>query len=116
MQKLGWNDQWEDNYGAQVFPTFEDLSYHFRMCEEGGFEHLNVPVWLTYEPDPAESGLQEPVLVIGVLLTRHGSPVQWIGPATPEQVRDIQSRMLRVWAGRADAMFDRYNSRYANVS
>lgn len=49
-----------------------------------------------------------PTVSIGVILTRHGICMIWRSPATPEQYREIQLRILSVWAGRADAGFGRF--------
>lgn len=113
MNSIGWHEQWEDEYSAQVYATFEELGRQFEMCEHELYSSMNVPVWLSYDEDGEDQGWGEPVLTVGVMLTRKGRTVQWIAPATPEQAQDIRTRMLRVWAGRADAMFDRYNARYS---
>ncbi|MBI2767709.1 MAG: hypothetical protein HYX53_17565 [Chloroflexi bacterium] len=45
---------------------------------------------------------------IGLMLTRHGVCLLWRSPATPDEFRELQVRMLGIWADRADAQFARW--------
>lgn len=114
MKHVGEHKQWEDDYGATVFATFARLSEAFTIAEDENYAHLNVPVWLNYIDDDDEQ-YGEPALEIGMLMPRHGRVWQYVGPATPEQVREIEERVLRVWMGRAEARFDRWNAKFKKV-
>lgn len=104
----GWHSHYENSYSATVFDSFEGLSSVFVEFCEGDIGYLNVPVWVDFDGEGR--------LAVGIMFPCHGDTTQWIAPATPDQVRDIQSRMLRVWAGRAEAHFDRYNAKYAPIN
>ena len=95
--------RYEDGYDAEIHPTFESLSAQFEEYAEGPFAAYNVPVWIEYDRETAN-----PAVNIGVMLTRHGVCMIWRSPATPEQFREVQLRVLGVWAGRADAAFGRF--------
>ncbi len=95
--------RYEDGYDAEIHPTFQSLSDQFAEYAEGTFAAYNVPVWLEYDEEP-----RLPIVSIGVVLTRHGICMLWRSPATPEQVHELQVRMLRVWAHRADTGFGRF--------
>jgi hypothetical protein len=95
--------RYEDGYDAEIHPTFQALSDQFAEYAEGPFAAYNVPVWLDYDEDAAA-----PAVSIGVMLTRHGLCMLWRSPATPEQVHELQVRMLGVWANRADTGFGRF--------
>lgn len=103
-----WVRGYEDNYDAEEFNSFEELSATFAAFAES--EHLgdiNVPCWITFDSWEEE----EPsggTLSIGVFGTRKGRTWQWVSPATPEQVQEIRQRMMRIWAGRAEAGFERH--------
>ena len=95
--------RYEDGYDAEIHPSFESLSEQFAEYAEGQFAAYNVPIWVEYDQET-----EVPAVHIGVMLTRHGICMIWRSPATPEQFREIQVRMLTVWAGRADAGFGRF--------
>jgi hypothetical protein len=95
--------RYEDGYDAEIHPTFESLSHQFAAYAEGRFAAYNVPVWIEYDQDA-----RVPAVDIGLILTRHGICMIWRSPATPEQFRELQVRMLRVWANRADTGFGRF--------
>jgi len=95
--------RYEDGYDAEIHPTYESLSAQFAEYSEGRFAAYNVPIWIEYEHE-----VDFPALAVGVVLTRHGICMVWRSPATLEQFRDIQARMLRVWATRADSGFGRF--------
>ena len=95
--------RYEDGYDAEIHPTFESLSRQFAQYAEGRFAAYNVPVWIEYDRET-----EVPAVSIWVILTRHGICMVWRSPATPEQFREVQVRMLSVWAGRADAGFGRF--------
>lgn len=95
--------RYEDGYDAEIHPTFESLSEQFAEYAEGQFAAYNVPVWIEYDQETAD-----PSVSIGLMLTRHGICMVWRAPATPEQFRELQIRMLSVWADRADAQFGRF--------
>jgi hypothetical protein len=95
--------RYEDGYDAEIHPSFQSLSDQFAECAEGPFAAYNVPVWIDYDEE-----IRIPSVSIGVVLTRHGICMVWRSPATPEQFRELQIRMLRVWANRADAGFGRF--------
>ena len=103
--------RYEDGYDAEIHPSFESLSEQFAEYAEGQFAAYNVPVWLEYEPE-----IEVPAVSIGVMLTRHGICMVWRSPATSEQFREVQVRMLRVWAGRADTGFGRFLLRMENTA
>lgn len=95
--------RYEDGYDAEIHPTFESLSEQFAEYAEGRFAAYNVPIWIEYdEENPI------PAVSIGVVLTRHGLCILWRSPATPEQFRSVQVRMLNIWANRADTGFGRF--------
>ena len=95
--------RYEDGYDAEIHPTFESLSKQFAEYAEGQFAAYNVPVWIEYDQET-----KVPFVSIGLMLTRHGICMLWRSPASPEQFRDLQVRMLRIWADRADAQFGRF--------
>lgn len=95
--------RYEDGYDAEIHPTFESLSEQFAEYAESQFAAYNVPVWIEYEQETAD-----PFVSIGLMLTRHGICMLWRAPATPEQFRELQIRMLTIWAHRADAQFGRF--------
>jgi hypothetical protein len=92
---------------GQGDPSFESLSEQFAEYAEGQFAAYNVPVWIEYDQEAKVSAVS-----IGVVLTRHGICMLWRSPATPEQFRELQIRMLSVWAERADVGFGRFLFRY----
>ena len=95
--------RYEDGYDAEIYQTFESLSAQFSEYSEGRFAAYNVPIWAEYEHQEDVS-----TVAIGVVLTRHGIRMIWRSPATTEQFQDIQARILRVWAARADTGFGRF--------
>ena len=95
--------RYEDGYDAEIHPTFASLSRQFSEYAEGPFAAYNVPVWLDYD-DQAEVA----TVSIGLMLTRHGLCMLWRAPATPEEFRGLQVRMLGIWADRADLQFGRW--------
>ena len=95
--------RYEDGYDAAILPTFESLSEQFEEYAEGPFAAYNVPVWIEYDEEA-----EIPAVSIGVMLTRHGVCTIWRSPATPEQLREVQIRVMGVWANRADAAFGRF--------
>jgi hypothetical protein len=95
--------RYEDGYDAEIHPSFKSLSDQFAEYAEGRFAAYNVPVWLDYDEET-----DVPRVSVGVMLTRHGLCMLWRSPATPEQVHELQVRMLRVWANRADTGFGRF--------
>ncbi len=95
--------RYEDGYDAEIHPSFESLSKQFAEYAEGQFAAYNVPVWIEYDQEA-----KVPFVSIGLMLTRHGICMLWRSPATPEQVRELQVRMLGIWAGRADVQFGRF--------
>jgi len=99
--------RYEDGYDAEIHPSFASLSEQFAEYAEGRFAAYNVPVWLEYDEET-----RVPAVSIGVILTRHGICMLWRSPATPEQFRELQVRMLRVWAERADVGFGRFLVRF----
>ncbi len=99
--------RYEDGYDAEIHPSFESLSGQFEEYAEGRFAAYNVPVWIEYDRET-----RAPAVSIGVVLTRHGICMVWRSPATPEQFRELQVRMLRVWAERADTGFGRFLFRF----
>ena len=98
--------RYEDGYDAEIHPNFESLSEQFAEYAEGQFAAYNVPVWVEYDQE-----IEVPAVNIGLILTRHGICMIWRSPATREQFREVQARMLNVWAGRADAEFGRFQLR-----
>lgn len=102
--------RYEDGYDAEIHPSFESLSDQFAEYAEGPLAAYNVPIWLEYDEEA-----EEPAVSIGVILTRHGVCMIWRSPATPEQYREVQLRMLSIWAGRADAGFGRFLLRMPEV-
>ena len=95
--------RYEDGYDAELHPSFESLSEHFAEYAEGQFAAYNVPVWMEYDHEA-----EIPSVSIGLMLTRHGICMLWRAPATPDEFRQLQIRMLGVWADRADAQFGRF--------
>jgi hypothetical protein len=95
--------RYEDGYDAEIHPNFESLSHQFREYAEGRYAAYNVPVWIDYDQER-----KVPAVSIGVMLTRHGICMLWRSPATPDQFRELQVRMLAVWADRADVQFGRF--------
>ena len=98
-----WFYRYEDGYDAEIHPNFESLSTQFAEYAEGQFAAYNVPVWIEYEQETTA-----PFVSIGLMLTRHGICMLWRSPATPEQFRELQIRMLSIWADRADVQFGRF--------
>ena len=103
--------RYEDGYDAEIHPSFESLSEQFAEYAEGRFAAYNVPVWIEYDQEA-----KVPFVSIGLMLTRHGICMMWRSPATPEQVRELQVRMLSIWADRADVQFGRFLFRYGRGS
>ena len=99
--------RYEDGYDAEIHPSFESLSEQFAEYAEGRFAAYNVPVWIEYDQE-----IRVPAVSIGVVLTRHGICMLWRSPATPEQFRELQIRVLSIWAERADVGFGRFLFRY----
>ena len=99
--------RYEDGYDAEIHRSFESLSEQFAEYAEGRFAAYNVPIWIEYDQE-----IRVPAVSIGVVLTRHGICMLWRSPATPEQFRELQIRMLSVWATRADVCFGRFLFRY----
>ncbi len=95
--------RYEDGYDAEIHPSFESLSKQFAEYAEGQFAAYNVPVWIEYDQEA-----KVPSVSIGLMLTRHGICMMWRSPATPEQFRELQIRMLGIWADRADVQFGRF--------
>ena len=95
--------RYEDGYDAEIHPSFESLSKQFAEYAEGQFAAYNVPVWIEYDQEG-----KVPSVSIGLMLTRHGICMMWRSPATPEQCRELQIRMLSIWADRADVQFGRF--------
>ncbi|MCA9852256.1 MAG: hypothetical protein KC482_01425 [Dehalococcoidia bacterium] len=95
--------RYEDGYDAEIHPNFESLSEHFARYAEGPFRAYNVPVWIEYDKEQPLAAVS-----VGVILTRHGICMIWRAPASPAQYHELQTRMLSVWAGRADAGFGRF--------
>lgn len=100
MTTLG---HYEDAYTGTEFPTAIDLIDHVNhLCTDELYGPWNVPVWITDD----ENGLH-----VGIMLTRHGYCCQWYvtpGNYTPESVRELESIMLNIWAGRAEHRFARH--------
>lgn len=99
-------ENYEDNYSAATNENFETLRQVFLdvAAAESPYAHLNIPIWI----DTGESDEDEAVVMVGVLQPRHGVVVQWVAPATEEQVQELRVLMLRVWAARADTGFPRW--------
>lgn len=95
--------RYEDGYDAEIHPTFASLSEQFHEYAEGPFAAYNVPVWIEYDSDADLS-----TVTVGLILTRHGICMMWRSPATAEEYRQLQARMLVVWATRADTGFGRF--------
>ena len=95
--------RYEDGYDAEIHSSFESLSKQFAEYAEGQFAAYNVPVWIEYDQEA-----KVPSVSIGLMLTRHGICMLWRSPATPEQFRELQVRMLGIWADRADVQFGRF--------
>jgi len=95
--------RYEDGYDAEIHASFASLSRQFSEYAEGPFAAYNVPVWIEYDSDA-----ENPNVSVGLILTRHGLCMIWRSPATPEEFRELQVRMLGIWAGRADAGFGRF--------
>lgn len=95
--------RYEDGYDAEIHPNFESLSEDFAEYAEGTFAAYNVPIWIEYDEES-----EAPAVDVGVLLTRHGLCMIWRSPATPEQFQELQLRILRIWANRADTGFGRF--------
>lgn len=92
----------EDNYDGYEFETFDALMQDFNtLCHDDLYGAWNVPVWIDYEEDSDR-------VILGLLLTRHGRAVQWLAPATTEEIALLQTEVLRVWAGRAEHRFARH--------
>ncbi len=102
-------DHYEDNYGATIYDTFEELMDEVNEYWIGLYASLNWPIWVEYETDEEDDN--SPVITIGVFMPRHGYCAQRVAPATPEQAQEIRAIVMRVWANRADAGFRRYTSR-----
>lgn len=83
--------RYEDRYDGEIHPSFESLAEQFAEYAEGQFAAYNVPVWVEYDQEA-----EVPAVDIGVILTRHGICMIWRSPATPEQFREVQVRILNV--------------------
>lgn len=103
--KSEYTIHYEDWYEASVNEAFEEVLAMFEAlaAPESPFAHLNVPVWIDVTMIEGERAV-----VVGVMQPRTGRTVQWIAPATLEQVQHLRKLMLRVWAARADTGFARW--------
>ena len=93
---------WEDDYDRAVFANGADLLAAVERYSDG----LNWPAWVDTSDDPDDDG---PRLTVGFFLPRKGRGYQYPTAAyTPENVQGVRAAILRFWAGRADAGFNRW--------
>ena len=104
----GQHQHWEDAYQGVLHASFDDL---WAMADEfwrSGLAAYNLPVWIDYDGINDREYDCGPTVQVGVMLPRHGYTVVHMAPATPDEVRQLQGLLARIWALRADVGFPRY--------
>ena len=94
----------EDNYGGQVYATFDELWAEAQKYWLGPLGCYNWPVWVSYDDETYDVG---GVVTVGIFMERHGFCRQVEAPATREQEHQVRAAVLKVWAGRAEQHFER---------
>lgn len=110
---MTYTKQYEDSYSGTEFETGAELLAHLEHWSTGSLGDLNVPVWISIlEADAYEDGETIPAkLEVGTFLPRHGRcTIRYTVDFTAEDVTAIRRLFMQVWAGRADAGFDRHPS------
>ena len=128
MNSQDTRTSYEDNYSGTAFESGAELLADLEHWSFGHLGDLNIPVWISAPDKRAGADCSYCVeygervecqhrLEVGAFLPRHGRcTIRYTDNFTGEDVRTARQLLMRVWAGRADAGFDRYAAQAREVA